>query len=188
MAVLINVSLDNQDFGSGLKPRIEFPDAMVQAMIGVIGASKANDELCALAEKVGEEIALRDSIVLSGGLTGVMEAVCRGARKRGGVTVGIIPSDCKDDANEHVQIPIVTGLGVARNVVIVKTADVLIAIGGQFGTLSEMAHALNMGKTVIALRSWEIDKLSRGELSGLVKVDDPVDAVAAAFDAIKAKV
>ena len=159
---------------------------MAQAMIGVIGASRADEGLCTLAEKVGEGIASRGGIVISGGLTGVMEAVSKGARRNGGITVGIIPSDRKEDANEHIQIPVVTGMGIARNVVIVKSADVLIAIGGQFGTLSEMAHALNTGKTVVALRSWDLDRLADGALEPLlVKVETAEEAVAAAFDAIK---
>lgn len=161
---------------------------MAQAMIGIIGASQASDELCALAEEVGEGVAGRGGAIVCGGLTGVMEAVCRGARGKGGMTVGILPSDDKADANEHIEVPIVTGMGVARNVIIVKTADVLIAIGGQFGTLSEIAHALNMGKTVIALRSWDLEKASEYALKGLVKVDTAEEAVDAAFDVIEGKV
>jgi uncharacterized protein (TIGR00725 family) len=187
LAGLINVSLDSRVLASSLRPWNEFRTAMAQTMIGVIGASQATDELCALAESVGEEIALRGGTVVCGGLTGVMESVCRGARSKGGLTVGVIPSDDRDDANEYVQIPIVTGMGVARNVVIVKTADVLIAIGGQFGTLSEMAHALNAGKTVVALRSWDLDKAAHRGLEGLVKAETAKGAVDAAFSAIKGK-
>lgn len=160
---------------------------MAQTMIGVIGASQATDDLCALAERVGEEIAIRGGTVVCGGLTGVMEAVCRGARRKGGLTVGVIPSDDRDDANEHVQMPIVTGMGVARNVVIVKTADVLIAIGGQFGTLSEIAHALNTGKTVVALQSWDLESAAHRRLEGLVKAETAEEAVDAAYGAIKGK-
>ncbi|UCE92467.1 MAG: TIGR00725 family protein [Methanobacteriota archaeon] len=158
---------------------------MVQAMIGVIGASQADEELCSLAEKVGEGIAKRGGTVVCGGLTGVMEAVCRGARSMGGLTVGVLPSDDRLDANDSVDIPIVTGMGVARNVIIVRTADVLIAIGGQFGTLSEMAHALNMGKTVVALRSWDLGRISEAVIEQLVRVDTAEGAVDAAFQAVK---
>ena len=161
---------------------------MAQAMVGIIGASRASDELCALAEEVGEGVAERGGAIVCGGLTGVMEAVCRGARSKGGMTVGILPSDDQADANEHIQVPIATGMGVARNVIIVKTADVLIAIGGQFGTLSEIAHALNTGKTVVALRSWDLEKASECVLEGLVKVDTAKEAVDAAFDVIEGKV
>ena len=116
-------------------------------IIGVIGSSKADPDVLRLAEEVGEAIAKSGAAVVCGGLSGVMEAVCRGARRCGGLTIGIIPSDQKSDANQYVQIPIVTGMGVGRNVMLVKTADVLIAVGGEFGTLSGIAHALNLGKT-----------------------------------------
>ena len=187
MVGLINVSLESRTFASGLMPWNEFRGVMVQTMIGVIGASQADNELCSLAEKVGEGIARKGGAVVCGGLTGVMEAVCRGARNAGGLTVGVLPSDDRLDANDHIDIPIVTGMGVARNVIIVKTADVLIAIGGQFGTLSEMAHALNMGRTVVALRSWNLGEISEAARERLVRVDTPEDAVHAAFEAIKGK-
>jgi uncharacterized protein (TIGR00725 family) len=126
-------------------------------IVGVIGASKAGSEILRLAEEVGAEIAKRGCAVVCGGLTGVMEAACKGARKESGLTIGIIPSDEKKDANVYVQIPIVTGMGSGRNIMLVKTADVIIAVGGEFGTLSEIAHALNIGKTVIGLRTWKLD-------------------------------
>jgi hypothetical protein len=155
-------------------------------IVGVIGSSKADPDVLRLAEEVGEAIAKSGAAVVCGGLSGVMEAVCRGARRCGGLTIGIIPSDQKSDANQYVQIPIVTGMGVGRNVMLVKTADVLIAVGGEFGTLSEIAHALNLGKTVIGLRTWKLEKAHTRPIPNLVEVDDPKKAVDLALSAISA--
>jgi hypothetical protein len=116
-----------------------------------------------------------------------MEAVCKGARKEGGLTIGIIPSDSRDDANPYVQIPIVTGMGMGRNVMLVKTADVVIAVGGEFGTLSEIAHALKLGKTVIGLRTWKLEKAHTRAIPDLIEVDNPKKAVDLALSVISAK-
>lgn len=156
-------------------------------IVGVIGSSKAEGELLVLAEEVGAEIAKRGAAVVCGGLTGVMESVCRGARREGGLTIGIIPSDNRNDANPYVQIPIVTGMGMGRNVMLVKTADVVIAVGGEFGTLSEIAHALNLGKTVIGLRSWKLAKARTKPIPDLIEVDSPKEAVDLALGVISAK-
>lgn len=156
-------------------------------IVGVIGSSKADPDLLKLAEEVGSEIARSGAAVVCGGLSGVMEAVCRGARKEGGLTIGIIPSDEKRDANQFVQIPIVTGMGMGRNVMLVKTADVIIAVGGEFGTLSEIAHALNIGKKVIGLRTWKLEKAHTRSIPNLVEVDTPKQAVALALEAISAQ-
>jgi hypothetical protein len=156
-------------------------------IVGVIGSSKAEGELLSLAEEVGAEIAKRGAAVVCGGLTGVMEAVCKGARREGGLTIGIIPSDNRNDANPYVQIPIVTGMGTGRNVMLVKTADVVIAVGGEFGTLSEIAHALKLGKTVIGLRSWKLDKAHTKPIPDLIEVDSPKKAVDLALNIISAK-
>lgn len=157
-------------------------------IIGVIGSSKADPEVLALAEQVGAEIAKRGAALVCGGLTGVMEAACRGARREGGLTIGIIPSDDKRDANPHVQIPIVTGMGMGRNVMLVKTADVLIAVGGEFGTLSEIAHALNIGKTVIGLRTWKLEKAHTKRIPNLIEADNPKKAVELALASVSAQV
>ncbi len=156
-------------------------------IIGVIGASSADPEILGLAEQVGSLIARNGAAVVCGGLTGVMEAACRGARKEGGLTIGIIPTDEKKDANPYVQIPIVTGMGMGRNVMLVKTADVLIAIGGEFGTLSEIAHALNLGKKVIGLRTWKLEKAHTKPIPNLVEVQSPQEAVAKALQVISAQ-
>jgi len=156
-------------------------------IIGVVGSSKADPDILSLAEEVGSEIAKRGAAVVCGGLTGVMEAVCRGARREGGLTIGIIPSDEKNDANPFVQIPIVTGMGMGRNVMLVKTADVIIAVGGEFGTLSEIAHALNIGKTVIALRTWNLERARDRPIPNLVVATGPKQAVDLAMNLISAK-
>jgi len=156
-------------------------------IIGVVGSSKAEPELLRLAEEVGAEIARNGAALVCGGLSGVMEAVCKGARSMGGLTIGIIPSDDKRDANPYVQIPIVTGMGMGRNIMLVKTADVLIAVGGEFGTLSEIAQALNIGKKVIGLRTWKLERAHTREIPNLVEVDSPKKAVALALEIISAQ-
>jgi uncharacterized protein (TIGR00725 family) len=156
-------------------------------IIGVIGSSRADADILALAEEVGREIARNGAAVVCGGLTGVMEAVCKGARREGGLTIGIIPSDNKEDANPFVQIPIVTGMGMGRNVMLVKTADAVIAVGGEYGTLSEIAHALNLGKKVIGLRTWKLEKAHTKAIPNLVEVDSPKKAVALALESIPAQ-
>jgi uncharacterized protein (TIGR00725 family) len=156
-------------------------------IIGVIGSSKAEPDVLAMAEEVGIEIARNGAAVVCGGMTGVMEAVCKGARKEGGLTIGIIPSDDKMDANPFVQIPIVTGMGMGRNVMLVKTADVVIAVGGEYGTLSEIAHALNIGKKVIGLRTWKLEKAHTKSIPNLIEVDTPKKAVALALELISAQ-
>lgn len=138
-------------------------------IIGVIGAGKADNELIKLAEDVGRLLAKEGSIIVTGGLGGVMEATCRGAFIEGGITVGILPTFQKEDANPYVKIPIPTGMGEMRNVLIVRASDVLIAIGGGYGTLSEIAFALKMGKKVIGLKTWDIE--------GIIRVNSPEEAV-----------
>jgi uncharacterized protein (TIGR00725 family) len=123
------------------------------------------------AEAVGRELAARGAVVVCGGLGGVMKAACRGAREGGGRTVGILPGTDRAAANEFVDVAIPTGLGEARNALVVRAADALIALGGGYGTLSEIALALKAGKRVVALDSWEID--------GVIAVADPAQAVAA---------
>jgi len=156
---------------------------MTFKIIGVIGANRPDEATYQLAERVGAEIAKKGAAVVCGGLGGVMEAVCKGARSHGGLTIGIIPSDDRNDANPYVQIPIVTGMGIGRNVMLVKTADVLIAVAGEFGTLSEIAHALSLGKTVIGLNTWKLDKATGKDIPNLKDADTPEQAVALALEA-----
>ena len=125
--------------------------------LGVIGAGSCTPEESDTAYRVGREIARRGAVLVCGGRGGVMEAACRGARDGGGTTVGLVPTQQKDDANPYVDIVIVTGMGHARNAIVAASSDVLIAVGGEYGTLSEIALGLKMGKTVISLQGgWEI--------------------------------
>ena len=146
-------------------------------LIGVIGSSAEEEELNGLAYEVGRLIAKRGAVLLCGGLGGVMENACRGAKEAGGLTVGIIPGESKDDANPYVDIPIVTGIGKARNMIIARTADAIIAVGGRYGTLSEIAYALHFGKKVFALRSWVVLEAEKD----FVVANSPEEAVELAF-------
>lgn len=123
--------------------------------VGVIGAGLCDPETVRLAEEVGAMVAQRGGILYTGGLGGVMEAAARGARGTGGITVGILPGATASDANPYVTIPVVTGMGHARNVILVRSSEVLIAISGSHGTLSEIALALKMWKPVVGLHTWK---------------------------------
>lgn len=129
-------------------------------IIGVIGESNCTPELAKEAEEVGREIARRGAILICGGLGGVMAAACQGAKAAGGQTVGVIPTDRGDGEppNPNVDIPIYTGLGQARNIIIVKTAQAVVAVGGKYGTLSEIALALSHGIPVVGLKTWSMAK------------------------------
>lgn len=136
--------------------------------IGVIGSSASVPRYEALAYEVGRLIAAKGWILICGGLGGVMEAACKGALENGGLTVGIIPSD-GEDANPYVKIPVITGMGYARNFILVKSSQALIAIGGEYGTLSEIAIALKLKKPVIGLETWDI--------KGILKASNPEEAI-----------
>ena len=126
-----------------------------------------------MAETVGRLVAQRGAALVCGGLGGVMEAACRGARAEGGATIGILPGLDRSAANPHVQVAIATGLGEARNALVVRAADCLIAVGGAYGTLSEIALALKAGKRVVGLNTWEIE--------GITPVDSAEAALSAAL-------
>ncbi|MBI5190213.1 MAG: TIGR00725 family protein [Nitrospirae bacterium] len=149
-----------------------------KVIIGVIGSSLATGKPYNEAMEVGRLAAGRGASVLTGGLGGVMEAACRGAKEAGGQTIGILPGFDTRDANPYVDIPIVTGLNHARNFIVVRSSDVLIAVGGEYGTLSEIAFALKLGKTVISIESWDVG-------GGMIKAASPADAVEKAFEAVK---
>lgn len=125
--------------------------------MAVVGPGEASPEEGATAEAVGRLVARRGAVLVCGGLGGVMEAACRGARGEGGTTIGILPGLDRSAANPHVEVAIATGLGEARNALVVRASDVLIAVGGAYGTLSEIALALKAGKRVVGLESWAID-------------------------------
>jgi len=139
-----------------------------------------------LAEKVGVELARRSVTLICGGLTGVMEAACRGARSGGGTTIGILPGNNRKDANPYVDIPIVTTIGEARNIAVVCSGEAVIAIGGEYGTLSEIAHALLHGVPVIGLNTWSLSKYGQFD-SKVVIADNPEDAVNKALTAISSE-
>jgi uncharacterized protein (TIGR00725 family) len=131
--------------------------------VAVVGPGAASPEQEAVAEEVGRLLARGGAVVVCGGLGGVMEAACRGARSEGGTAVGILPGLDRGAANPFVSVAVPTGLGEARNALVVRAADALIAVGGAYGTLSEIALALKAGKPVIGLGTWEIDGVERVE-------------------------
>jgi uncharacterized protein (TIGR00725 family) len=146
--------------------------------IGVIGDAVCSEKIMNLAEEVGREIAKRKGVLICGGLTGVMEGAARGAKKEGGLTIGIIPSESADDANPFIDIPIVTGLRDARNIIVVRSSESIIAIHGKYGTLSEIAFALKFKVPVIGLHTWDISH-------DIVIASNAVDAVEKAFNLIQ---
>ena len=152
--------------------------------ISVIGASKCSKDIYKLAYEVGREVAKKKAILICGGLGGVMDASAEGAKEAGGITVGILPGDTRTGASKYLDISLPTGMSEARNVLVVKAANVVIAIGGEYGTLSEIAHALKMGTPVIGLKTWDIGKDEFG-VSRIIRVDDPISAVEKAYELAK---
>lgn len=147
----------------------------MRAYVAVVGAGTATPDEQRDAELVGRGLAEAGAIVVCGGLGGVMEAACRGAKSAGGMTLGILPGSRREDANPYVDMAVATGLGELRNGLVVRSADALIAIGGEFGTLSEIALALKAGKPVVGLGTWQ-----------LARRDQPVDAIVPAASAEEA--
>ncbi len=136
--------------------------------IAVVGGGLCTPDVREMAERLGRLLAEQGHILICGGLGGVMEAACRGAREAGGVVVGILPGE-KQDANPYVSIAVATGMNHARNVIIIKSCDAVIALPGEYGTLSEIALALKMNRPVISLGSWDI--------AGTVKAGDTEEAL-----------
>jgi uncharacterized protein (TIGR00725 family) len=151
--------------------------------IAVIGGSQASPKEISLAEDVGRELAKNEVVLVCGGLGGVMEAACRGASSEGGLTIGILPGENRQEANRYVQIPIVTGIGYARNVAVVKSAQAVIAIGGSYGTLSEIGHALQNSIPVIGLNTWILSKNDKTN-KAIIPAQNPAEAVAKAIELI----
>ena len=137
--------------------------------MAVVGAGEASPDLEAQAEVVGRLLAQRGALVVCGGLGGVMAGACRGAKAAGGTTLGILPGTDRGQANPWVDVAVPTGMGEARNAIVVRAADVLIALAGEYGTLSEIALALRLGRTVVSLSSWQIP--------GVRAACDPAEAV-----------
>jgi uncharacterized protein (TIGR00725 family) len=142
-------------------------------MVAVIGGHDCSKQQASLAEKVGGIIAGEGAVLVTGGLGGIMEAASRGASEAGGVTVGIIPGENKKDANDSSDIVVPTGMGNSRNALVAASADMLVAFPGKYGTLSEIAFALNAGKPVYGLNTWDIEGVielsSTEDLGGEIK-------------------
>jgi uncharacterized protein (TIGR00725 family) len=149
------------------------------AVIGP-GAGAGAGQLDA-AEEVGRLLAEAGAVVVCGGLGGAMEAVCRGARSAGGMTVGILPGRDRRDANEYVQVALPTGLGEGRNALVVRAADAVVAVGGGYGTLSEIALALRAEKPVVGIDTWELARAGEPD-NGVVPARGAAEAVRTALD------
>ena len=150
---------------------------MMKPIIGVVGGRRTEKALLLEAEEVGRLIAKKGANLVCGGLGGVMEAASRGAKLEGGLTVGILPHDNSKEANQYIDFPVATGLGIGRNVIIARTADALIAVGGEYGTLSEIAFALQMGKPVVGIKTWDI--------KGVIGAKNAADAVNKVFELLE---
>ncbi len=137
--------------------------------VGVIGGNEIDERTYKIAYEIGREIARNGFILVCGGLGGVMEAASKGAKENGGITIGILPGIYKEDANKYIDIPIPTGISYARNMMVVLNSDVIIAVNGKYGTLSEISYANIFGKKVIGIETWKID--------GVIKAETPEDAV-----------
>jgi uncharacterized protein (TIGR00725 family) len=148
-----------------------------RVQIAVIGGGEPTQQEETAAESVGKALGTSGATVVCGGLGGVMAAACRGAKQAGGLTVGILPGRDVAAANAWVDVAVSTGMGEARNAVVVNSADSVIAIGGEYGTLSEIALALRAGKAVIGLGTWGLDRPDGGRDSGIIPADSPADAV-----------
>jgi uncharacterized protein (TIGR00725 family) len=147
--------------------------------VAVVGAGDADDELAAAAEEVGRRLAQAGAAVVCGGLGGVMEAACRGAKSAGGLTVGILPGRRRADANRWVDVAIPTGMGETRNALVVMSADAVVAVGGEHGTLSEVAFGLKLGRPVVGLRTWRLVRGDGAVDESIVPTEDARAAVAA---------
>jgi uncharacterized protein (TIGR00725 family) len=144
-------------------------------VIGVIGASVCRTEVRKKAERVGKAIASKGAVLVCGGLGGVMSATCKGAARAGGTTIGILPGRNPSSANDYVTYAVATGMGEARNAIIVNTADAIVAVSGGYGTLSELAFALRAGVPVAGIGTWQLDE-------SIAVIDDPEAAVEWAYN------
>jgi uncharacterized protein (TIGR00725 family) len=154
--------------------------------IAVVGGGQCSRDEAKLAEAVGTHLAKRGVTLICGGLGGVMAAACKGARSANGKTVGILPGSSREEANPYVDIPIVTDMGEARNVIVVNSAQAVIAIGGKFGTLAEIAYALRNKIPVIGLNTWSLSKNGR-LVKSIISANTPKEAVEKALAAAEGK-
>lgn len=138
-------------------------------IVAVIGGKKVNQEYYNYAYQVGKLIAENDCILICGGLGGVMEAASKGASKNGGLTIGILPGIEKNDANQYISVPIVTGISTARNSIIARTCDLAVAINGSYGTLSEIAYCLDFGKTLLGYKTHNV--------KGVISITNPEEII-----------
>jgi len=153
-------------------------------IISVIGDSSCSSEVAKLAETVGRLLAEKGITLVCGGLGGVMEAACRGAKSKGGLTVGILPGQDSTTANPWVDVPVVTSIGEARNLAVAKSGQAVIAIGGSYGTLSEIAYALKSGIPVIGLHTWALSRHGE-EDDSIIRVQTASEAVDKAISLAK---
>ncbi|AAC06500.1 TIGR00725 family protein [Aquifex aeolicus] len=142
--------------------------------VSVIGSSKASEEEYEFAYRLGKELAKRNLVVVCGGRTGVMEAVCKGAKEEGGLTIGIMPSYDGHEANPYVDIKVNTGMNWNRNPIVVASSEMVLAVGGNYGTLSEIAYALILGKYVVGYKTHKVEGVEQVESleEMLKKVDE----------------
>lgn len=145
--------------------------------MGVIGAGDCSEDVYKLAEEVGERIAKAGAVLVCGGLGGVMEAVSKGAKKEGGTTIGILPGKDRSQANPYIDFPLVTGLGEGRNLLVIRNSDVVIALPGKYGTLSEIGFCLALGKPIVGLSTWDVSE-------DIIKAKDAEDAVKIALSKV----
>ena len=148
--------------------------------VSVIGAGDADADAVAAAEAVGRELAVAGAILVCGGRGGVMEAASRGAAEAGGTVVGLLPDADRSQANPHLSVSVPTGMGELRNGLVARAGDAVIAIGGEFGTLSEIGFALKLGRPVVGLGTWELARGGQG-VDAIEVADGPRDAVARAL-------
>ncbi|MCD6578403.1 TIGR00725 family protein [bacterium] len=153
---------------------------MKQIIIGVVGSSVPLKEYEDIAFEVGKLIAEKEWVLITGGLGGVMEKACEGAKSKAGLTIGVLPGSSKKDANQFVDVPIVTAMQQARNNIVVQTADIIVAIGAGFGTLAEIATALKINKPVISISSWDVDEK-------VIRIDEPQEVIAKIEKILKKK-
>jgi len=139
-------------------------------MIAVIGAGECSNEIYQLSRELGKLLGENGFTVICGGLGGVMEGVCSGVKEVGGNTVGILPGTNPNEANPYIDYPVITGMGIGRNIIIIRSASAVIAVDGKYGTLSEIAYALQLGKPVIALNTWDVSE-------DIIKVKTPKEAL-----------
>ncbi len=149
-------------------------------MIAIVGAGKCSKKLRDMAAQAGKYIAEHGGVVVCGGMGGIMEGAAKGAKEAGGVTIGILPTDNIEDANEYIDYVIPTGFGEARNIMVVRAADAVVAFPGKYGTLSEMAFAMHAGKPVISVNAWRLS-------DEIEHADDPIEAAKRALELAEKK-